>query len=175
MNDFSWAPWLSRRKHPNQDLFDLLEKLPLFDTFNPKELHKFMQLIYRRQYTSGETIFKEREPGVGMYIILTGAVRIILPSESEDIQLAYLGPGHFFGELALFSEGPRSATAVADEDTELAGIYRPDFIEYSQQNPLIGNRLLFHLANIICEKLRRTNREYRLIKYQVQKQNPAAA
>jgi CRP-like cAMP-binding protein len=164
MSDSLWTPWVNRSQDPHRILTELLQKLPVFEALRPKELKLFTSLIYRREYMAGETVFKEKEPGVGMYFVISGAIKIVLPAQPEEILLAYLGPGHFFGELALFNEGPRSATAVADEDSELAGIYRPDFLDYCQRNPVAGNKIIYHMANVISEKLRRTNREYRQLK-----------
>lgn len=71
---------------------------------------------------SGQRIFKEGEMNNAMYIILKGSVEIFFTVNNSQTRLALMRPGDFFGEMALFSSNPRSATARALTNSELATI-----------------------------------------------------
>ena len=68
-------------------------------------------ILHEREYQTDEVIFRQDEPGMGMYIIASGTVTII--SEPSSMQWSELGEGEFFGEIALLDEHPRSASAIA--------------------------------------------------------------
>ncbi len=95
-------------------------RVPLFDDL-PRDA--FVELVNRlsyRRYGKGEHILKEGEPGRSFFVIVEGKVRIWkkLPG-GEELQLATLGDGAFFGEMALLSGAPRTANVSAENDTEL--------------------------------------------------------
>ena len=114
--------------------------------------------MHLRRFRPGEEVFREGEPGVGMYIIRSGGVDIFQRGEDGSEQhLAHLETGDFFGELALLDEAPRSATARATESTELWGIFRPDLMDLIQRDPRLGLKIVLPLARLVGERLRRTN------------------
>jgi CRP-like cAMP-binding protein len=94
-----------------------------------------------------------------MYIIMTGSVKITIGTRSgnENI-LAELGEGDFFGELALFDDEPRSANAIATEDSALLGFFTQDLMTLQGRNPVLGQKILFNLGGVLGERLRGTNR-----------------
>jgi len=95
-----------------------------------------------------------------MYIVQEGTVAIYKgSSENEREELAKLANGEFFGELALLDESPRSATAMALEDSKILGLFRPDLLELIDRKPRLGNKLLFNLSLLIGERLKHTNEE----------------
>jgi len=76
--------------------------------------------------------FWEGEPGVGMYIIKKGVLKIYkMSTDGKNEDLALLKDGDFFGELALLDDSPRSASAVAIEACHILGFFRPDFLASS--------------------------------------------
>jgi CRP-like cAMP-binding protein len=95
-------------------------RVPLFDDL-PRDA--FVELVNRlsyRRYLAGEQILREGAPGRSFYVIVDGKVRIWkkMP-DGADLELATLGEGAFFGEMALLSGAPRTANVSAEEDTEL--------------------------------------------------------
>jgi len=95
-------------------------RVPLFDDL-PRDA--FVELVNRlsyRRYPAGEQILEEGEPGRSFFVIVEGKVRIWkkLP-DGEELQLATLEEGAFFGEMALLSGAPRTANVSAEDDTEL--------------------------------------------------------
>lgn len=160
VGDAFWGNIFKKASSQKETTIAILRKVPLFEGLNKSQLHEFEKLIHRRTYEQDETIFWEGEPGVGMYIVQQGSVAIYKQtSEKEREELAILNHGEFFGELALLDESPRSATAVALQETQILGLFRPDLMELLDRKPRIGNKFLFNLAMLIGERLKHTNEE----------------
>jgi len=138
-------------------LYALLEGTPLFEGLSRSELSSVASVLHRREYAPGEVVFQQGYPGVGMYVIQEGRVRIVY--EPTDGTLAELGDGDFFGELALLNETPRSATAVAETDSILYGLFRPDLLRLVKHDSELGVQLLLHMAQVISHRLIRVNEQ----------------
>ena len=98
----------------------------------------------RKTCASGETIFRQGDRGAEMYVVHSGKVRIFRTQDGHDTDLATLGPDDFFGEMALFDDRSRSASAVAVGATELRVITKESF-DAMQCDP-IARQLLATLA-----------------------------
>ncbi|HEX9092544.1 MAG TPA: cyclic nucleotide-binding domain-containing protein [Coriobacteriia bacterium] len=106
------------------------------------------------RYCDGAVVFREGELGDRMYIVMSGAVRIFREDSGTETTLARLGFGETFGELALFDQHPRSATAQAVGDTELRVISQEEFMDLDCD--MIIRRILITLA----ERLRAMNQAF---------------
>jgi CRP/FNR family cyclic AMP-dependent transcriptional regulator len=136
----------------------LLKKIPLFAELHRSELREIERLIHHREYKSGEIVFWEDDPGVGMYIVQKGEVGIFKDyAKAEQKELARLEPGDFFGEMALLEGDCRSATAVALAGSHLLGLFHPDLFDLFERKPQLGVKLLTILANMLARRLRKTN------------------
>ncbi|MRS12263.1 MAG: cyclic nucleotide-binding domain-containing protein [Actinobacteria bacterium] len=80
------------------------------------------------RFESGAVIFRQGDGAADLYLIRTGSVRIVRTDSHGERVLAELGPGSFFGEMAIFDPGPRSATATAATDVELEAVDRGSFL-----------------------------------------------
>lgn len=80
------------------------------------------------RFSDGAVIFREGAGAADLFLIRAGTVRITRRSVAGEQVIAELGPGDFFGEMAMFDPGPRSATAVAVGDVELEAVDRPSFL-----------------------------------------------
>ncbi len=133
---------------------ELLAQVPLFAALTPEELRSLGVLLRRRRYAAGEVIFHEGDAGTALYIIENGEVKIVLGSaEGKEVVLGLLGPGDFFGELALLDGEPRSANAVAREACALLLISREDFLRFLVDQP----RVAVSLLAVLSGRLRRTD------------------
>lgn len=164
VGDALWGNIFKKNVNQHESIIAILRRVPLFKGMRKSELLEFEKLIHRRHYKANETIFWEGEPGVGMYIVQDGLVAICKGSaEHGREELARLSRGEFFGELALLDESPRSATAIALEDSKILGLFRPDLMGLIDRKPRLGNRFLFQLASLIGERLKHTNDELRAL------------
>lgn len=145
-------------KEAEDNNLDMLKAIPILSDLTKNELREFERIIHQRYYRPNENIFWEGEPGVGMYIIQKGTVKIykILP-DMKDKELAILKSGDFFGELALLDELPRSASAVAMETCHILGLFRPELFDIFERNPKLGLKVITKLARMIGNRLRITS------------------
>ena len=109
---------------------ELLERVPLFKGLPEAERLSLAQRLVERRYRAGELVFSKGDRGAEMYCVLSGKVEIFLPAEGgvERVDLKEVHEGEHFGELALFDEKPRSASAEARTDTVLLELSREHFI-----------------------------------------------
>lgn len=129
----------------------LLKRVPMFSDLNRRELAEVEKILYRRTYAPDEVIFRQGDPGVGMYVIERGSVAVI--QEATDRTLASLRAGEFFGEIALLNETPRSARAVATTAAVLHGLFQAELYDLVQRNPRLGTKLLLPLARNLGSRL----------------------
>ncbi|MBF88059.1 MAG: hypothetical protein CMG75_00085 [Candidatus Marinimicrobia bacterium] len=136
-----------------------LRQVPVFKGFTNREFNELEKLVHHRNYSLDDFVFKNRAPGEGMYIIMNGEIKITIGTRTGDENvLANLKKGDFFGELALFDDEPRSANAIAIEDSHLIGFFTADLISLQERNPEMANKILFNLGGMLGERLRSTNR-----------------
>jgi len=155
-----WDIAFFKKKKDKGDIFQILENVPIFSDLDERELIEVEKIVHRRQYKKGEPIFRMGDPGLGMYIIVTGTVDIVEELQDENQKhIATLGHGAFFGDLALLDESPRSASAIAAVDCDIIGFFRPDLMDMLYRKPQLGIKILVALARDIGERLRRTNEQ----------------
>ena len=132
----------------------LLRTIPMFYGLAADDLVALGQSLKERDYTAGQMIFDLGDAGDAMYIIAEGDVNIHLPGEaSRRVSLKDLARGEYFGELALFDDKPRSASALATTDAKLLELGRATLIEYLEKRP----RAAVAILRTMSEHLRATN------------------
>ena len=125
----------------------LFRKLSLFAELDDRELAAIAAVAKTRRYAKDDVIFHADEPGDVFCVIREGKVKITMNSpEGKEIILTMMGPGEFFGEMALLDDAPRSATVVALEPLEVVTIWRTDFLQILQDNFSITRKLLSELS-----------------------------
>lgn len=92
-------------------------------------------------WPAGSLIFEKGSPAEALYIVLEGRVRIFEPRDDGEVEVAEMGPGDFFGELALLLEGVRSKSAQAIEDVELMVILKSAFDELLESDPDLNEQV----------------------------------
>ena len=138
-----------------------LQSIPLFNRLIGRDLSILMNIIHNRNYLSGEYIFYQGDPGIGLYIINDGEVIIQRTDENNNIvPLATFYPGDFFGELALVDGEKRSASAIAKTDCSLAVIFKPDLDEFIEAYPRKGIKILQGISEIVAVRLRKLNEDH---------------
>ncbi|GIX40750.1 MAG: cAMP-binding protein [Leptospiraceae bacterium] len=135
-----------------------MSKISLFSDIPLRSLKLIRSRCHLRFFKKDEHIFREGEPGIGMYIILEGKVEIYKEKENKKTILSTLEKGDFFGELGLLlTDRPRSASAIALEPTTLLGFFNPDLKILMKRSPYVSTIFLYNIATIIGERLIKTN------------------
>jgi CRP/FNR family cyclic AMP-dependent transcriptional regulator len=99
----------------------------------------------------GEIILRQGDPADCMYVVQEGRVEIIIEQEQGDIRLAVLEAGDVFGEMALFTKAPRSATVRVLGDTRVLRIDKQGFLKRVHEDPSLAFRILQKMAEHIRE------------------------
>jgi CRP-like cAMP-binding protein len=121
---------------------DLLASVPLFKNLPRKTLQRLERIAVTRHYKAGDEIVKEGDRGAGFFLITEGKVEILRGGS----KLNTLGPGEFFGEMALLDSHPRVATVRAVEDTQCLAMSRWDFVAELRANPDVAIEMLEALS-----------------------------
>ncbi|MBI4370581.1 MAG: cyclic nucleotide-binding domain-containing protein [Elusimicrobia bacterium] len=132
-----------------------LSQIPILQGLNATQLARVLSMLYHRTYQEGEAIFNEGEIGRALFIIETGKVALT----KKDVQgrsqhLATLESGDFFGEMALLEEMPRSAAAVAREQSSLFLMYKSSLDAFVLVHPDIGALISSALAKLMSGRVR---------------------
>jgi CRP/FNR family transcriptional regulator, cyclic AMP receptor protein len=133
------------------DFAVILAKHRLFQNVSETDLNVLAGRATTRLFKPNEVIFKKRDPGDSIMAVLNGSVGISCVSEDgNEIELAIIRPGEFFGEIGLIDGGERTADAYACEATRLLVLYRRDVIPFLERNP----KACLELLDIAAKRLR---------------------
>jgi CRP/FNR family cyclic AMP-dependent transcriptional regulator len=131
----------------NEFAIEALGRCRLFAGLDRDSLAAIARTMRSRRFRRGEVLFHEGDPGDALFIVVSGALKVTLPSEEgEEAILASLGRGDFLGELALLDGAPRSASAIALEASEVLTLPRQQFHELVATVPAIRDALLASLT-----------------------------
>jgi len=132
---------------------DLISKIDFFSGLDEKILRKLSDACIMRQFTKNETIVRQGEMGLGLYLIAKGRVKVDREQGGVRMQVAELGPEQFFGEMSLLDNKPRSATVTGIEDSECVLLTRDSFVKLMNKYPEIPIRM----ARVLADRLRVAN------------------
>lgn len=133
------------------------ETSKLFSSLPPAEMKVLAASVKTFQFAPDQTVFKEGDPGDGIFIVKSGHVQIsALINQGERRVLSRLGPGDFFGEMAVLDNEPRSATVTAEQPTELYFIPRQNLLDMLERSP----KLAASLVREFSLRMREFNRQY---------------
>ena len=125
---------------------ELLRRVPLFADLERRELEQVAQSMKERVFRSGEAVAQEGSGGVGFFVIAEGRAKVSVRGQER----AALGPGDYFGEIALVSEGDRTATVTAETELRCYGMTSWIFRPLVEQNAGIAWKML----QVLAQKLR---------------------
>ena len=142
------------RNTPPEMTLEALRSVPLFGALDDGATRELRSLLKVRHARSGTVLFRAGETGDAMYLIESGRVRISVRDEDkEDLTLAELAGGDFFGEMSLIDGKQRSADARVIEEARLAVLPRDEFLAFVRSNPDVALEML----GAVTERLRRTD------------------
>jgi CRP/FNR family cyclic AMP-dependent transcriptional regulator len=143
---------------------DVLSQVYLFRELTPGEMERVLSISKEKKVKKNEVIFREGDLGDAFYLIVTGGVRIstLVPGVGEEA-LTILRDGEYFGEMALIDDAPRSASAIANEDTMVLCIGKDDFRKLLERQTDIAYKLLWVFTKTLSARLRKTDEQLKSI------------
>lgn len=134
------------RRH--DEFLDHLAHVPMFSACSKKELSLVARLGAVRQVDAGEQLTTQGRPGSELFVVIGGKADV----DRGGTSIATLGPGDFFGELALFdARGVRNATVIATTPMSVLVVSRHDFDRLLEEAPSLTRKLLTGMARRIQE------------------------
>jgi CRP/FNR family cyclic AMP-dependent transcriptional regulator len=126
---------------------DVLARVPIFADLNEAELKQIAKLFKERRFAAGDVVIQEGSGGAAFFIIESGQAAVFLgPKEHTTLKA-----GQYFGEIAMFDEGTRTATIKATSDLVCFGLTYWDFRPVVEANGVIGWKLLQRMAQLLRE------------------------
>ncbi len=139
------------------ELADSIRKIPIFSSLTREDIAKVLGKLEEIAYPAGTVIFKQGDQGDAFYLIHSGAVEVLLESTGGRREtLAILGPNEAFGEMALLSGEPRSATIVAVKDTTVWRLSREAWTDLIEKHPA----WLLHFCALLSRRLAHVEHAY---------------
>lgn len=127
----------------------------LFETLDDHQISVLMDKVWLEEIPEGSVIVREGDEADALYVVMAGGVNV---TKRGGQFLAFLGPGGFFGEMALFSEGAkRTATCTSTSDTTCVIVRKPVLHQYCEDNPLAGLKIYRAIIRTLAERLQNTS------------------
>jgi CRP-like cAMP-binding protein len=126
---------------------DHLSRVRMFSSLNKKELGLVSRVAELQSVDAGAEIVKQGERGHEFYLIVEGKASV----RRNGRKVATLGPGDYFGEMAILDGGPRSASVVSDQPTELVVLSQREFMSVLDTVPSVSHKLLVSMAGRLRE------------------------
>jgi len=138
----------------NREKVERLRNLDVFRDLTYKETLEVDELLHERVYEKGEIVFEEGDMGHGIFVVVSGKVRVDPSQELLKSTVLEFGPGEMLGELSLFEEAPRFATVAAVERTVMVALLRAEFSSLLTKNTKIGVKILVRLSSTMSRRVR---------------------
>ncbi len=132
-----------------------LKENPLFKDFSDKEIALLAKYVEEKTMEAPSPLFLENMKGESMYLVVKGRVRLSkMLSEGMEKTLTTLGPGDYFGEMALVEEGPRAVSAFIVESAQILTLKRADFEKLMQEAPEVAVKVVIGIHKLLSDKVR---------------------
>jgi len=148
-----WQNLFTKKDDRTSQVTEMWMSTPLFEKISKRECRDLVKTMHPRFYKKGEIVFNSGDIGASIVLIRSGAIEI----KATDKLLAELVAGDFFGEVALIIDEPRTADAIANEDSELIFFLRSDLEEWVKRSPKSGAQFMLNIATVLAARLRHTN------------------
>jgi CRP-like cAMP-binding protein len=133
----------------------VMQEMPLFRNVDQKQLRVVAMMGEARTYRGGERLFEKGDEGDAAYIVVTGEVEVLVPSDGSEQSVATLGKGELFGEMAVLCDQSRTTAIAAKSDLEVLRLDRDVVLNLMREFPAIT----LELVRILGRRLERTTRE----------------
>ena len=150
-----------------------LGNISIFHYLTENEKRQLLNISDLLEYQPGEKIISKGEISTCFYAVLSGTLNVTVKNEetSQDIFLAVIGEGEFFGESGIFSDGKRTADVTPINVTEVISFDRNSFFSFIRMFPSAGVKILMVFVNGLLKKLNDSNKELAYERRNVLEQN----
>ncbi len=132
-----------------------LKENPLFKDFSDKEIALLAKFVDEKTIKAPAPLFIENMKGESMFILVAGQIRLSkMIAEGEEKTLSTVGPGEFFGEMALVEDGPRAVTAFVVADSNILIIKRGSFESLMKESPKVAVKVAIGLYKTLSDRIR---------------------
>lgn len=141
-----------RRLDPEtREIVDTLQAVPALGHLSSGALHTMAAATHRRTYRRGESLYYEGDPGLGLYVVESGRIRLVSDSDtSRNRELRELEPNDMFGGLSILGDFRRLETAETITEAQVLGFFRPDLKNVIRRNPKAGTEIVMALARRVA-------------------------
>jgi CRP/FNR family cyclic AMP-dependent transcriptional regulator len=137
-----------------------LRRIKILAGMTDDQLERFAQFVEVERVPQWSVMVKQGDPGNTMYFILDGELRVRINVMGQETLLATLGAGDFFGDVALFDHGPRSADVIANTDSTVVRFSAAAFDELAKTAPEIATPFLRAIGRTLSARIRTDNKRY---------------
>jgi len=135
-----------------------LKENELFQSLNDKEIALLSRSVDEKALPANTPLFFENMMGESMYIVVNGAIKISkMLSEGEERALTVMGPGDYFGEMALLEEGPRTVSAIVQDEADVLVFKRNAFLEMMSNQPQLAVKVIASMYKSLSSRLRQAS------------------
>jgi CRP-like cAMP-binding protein len=145
-----------------------LAKYSPFKTFDGNDLEALGSVGEEKTVKKDELIFDEDSKGDSMYILKSGAVKILKKVKNQENTIAVLSPGEFFGEMALLDGLPRSAAVRATADSEVFQVPLEGYQQLRREKPHTALKLMDIIIKVLSNRLRQANKNLEVISFWIE-------
>jgi CRP-like cAMP-binding protein len=136
-----------------RDVITTLAQVPAFAKCTKSTLRAVAESMHRRTYRRDEYLYYEGDPGLGLYVIRQGRVRLLAERADDGrAEIGQLGPHGLFGTLSIFGDFRRLETVQAMTEASVVGFFQPDLKNLTKRNPKAGAEITMLLARHLAEE-----------------------
>lgn len=136
-------------------IVDTLLEVPLFRNIDPKQLRIFAMMGETLKYRAGERVFEKGDAGDAAFVVLSGEVDVLIPTNGGETSVAVLGPREIFGEMAVLCNQPRSTAIAAKTDVVILRLDEAVIMKMLREFPAIA----LEFIKVLAGRLETTTRE----------------
>jgi len=137
--------------------FKRFSAISMFSDFTLRQLTPIFDKIQAFSYAAGEIILQPGSTRIGLYFVIDGLARIYTNVEDQEITLAAIHPGDFFGEISVVENRPPSAFARAEEETLIYFLSQKDFQDLTAEGSTLAAKIWEALVRVVITRLTKSN------------------
>lgn len=155
-----------------ENLPKFLARMSVLQQFSDNELRIFAKYLHERKFQAGEVIFRQGDPGYGLYFVFKGSVSIVHSSghetQTSSQSVTKIERGQYFGEMGLLEEyNRRSVSATCDEPTIILGLFKPDLEALLDQYPVVGAKFMREVSIILAQRINALVSEVSMLRHRL--------